>query len=92
MLATLEWVDWYNTERLHSACKYIPPKEYEENYYAQQLVPPPASFALQSSCGGGAIKTVPWAPPRSGLALSATRSQLGHDRRSGRKPRPKLPG
>ena len=36
MLATLEWVDWYNTERLHSACKYIPPKEYEENYYAQQ--------------------------------------------------------
>ena len=28
--------DWYNTERLHSACKYIPPKEYEENYYAQQ--------------------------------------------------------
>jgi transposase InsO family protein len=36
MLATLEWVDWYNTERLHSACKYIPPKEYEESYYAQQ--------------------------------------------------------
>ena len=33
MLATLEWVDWYNTERLHSACKYIPPKEYEESYY-----------------------------------------------------------
>ena len=30
MLATLEWVGWYNTERLHSACKYIPPKEYEE--------------------------------------------------------------
>ena len=36
MLATLEWVDWYNTERLHSACKYIPPKEYEENYYEHQ--------------------------------------------------------
>jgi putative transposase len=36
MLATLEWVDWYNTERLHSACKYIPPKEYEEDHYAQQ--------------------------------------------------------
>jgi putative transposase len=36
MLATLEWVDWYNTERLHSACKYIPPKEYEENYYERQ--------------------------------------------------------
>lgn len=36
MLATLEWVDWYNTERLHSACQYIPPKEFEENYYASQ--------------------------------------------------------
>jgi hypothetical protein len=36
MLATLEWVDWYDTERLHSACGYIPPKEHEENYYAQR--------------------------------------------------------
>jgi putative transposase len=36
MLAILEWVDWYNTERLHSACEYISPKEYEENHYAEQ--------------------------------------------------------
>jgi putative transposase len=36
MLATLEWVDWYNTERLHSACGYMPPKEFEENYYTRQ--------------------------------------------------------
>jgi putative transposase len=35
-LATLEWVAWYNGERLHSACGWIPPKEYEENYYARQ--------------------------------------------------------
>jgi putative transposase len=35
MLATLEWVSWYNTERLHSACGYVPPKEYEESYYAR---------------------------------------------------------
>jgi putative transposase len=28
-LATLEWVDWYNTERLHSACDRRPPAEYE---------------------------------------------------------------
>lgn len=35
MLATLEWVAWYNSERLHSACGYVPPKEYEEGYYAQ---------------------------------------------------------
>ncbi len=29
-LATLEWVDWYNHERLHSACGDAPPAEYEE--------------------------------------------------------------
>ena len=34
--ATMEWVAWYNSERLHSACGYIPPKEFEENYYDQQ--------------------------------------------------------
>jgi putative transposase len=33
-LATMEWVSWYNNNRLHSACGNIPPKEYEENYYA----------------------------------------------------------
>jgi putative transposase len=36
MLATLEWVAWYNAERLHSACGEIPPGEYEDNYYARQ--------------------------------------------------------
>ena len=36
MLASLEWVSWYNTERLHSACRYVPPKEFEESYYACQ--------------------------------------------------------
>ena len=34
--ATMEWVAWYNNDRLHSACSYIPPKEFEENYYDQQ--------------------------------------------------------
>lgn len=29
-LATLEWVDWYNHRRLHSACGDIPPAEYED--------------------------------------------------------------
>jgi len=28
-IATLEWVDWYNHERLHSACGRRPPVEYE---------------------------------------------------------------
>jgi putative transposase len=28
-LATLEWVDWYNHRRLHSACDGLPPVEFE---------------------------------------------------------------
>lgn len=33
--ATMEWVAWYSNERFHSACGYIPPKEFEESYYTQ---------------------------------------------------------
>ena len=32
-LATLEWVDWYNHRRLHSACGHVPPTEYEQDHY-----------------------------------------------------------
>jgi putative transposase len=33
MIATMDWVSWYNEDRLHSYCGDIPPKEYEEIYY-----------------------------------------------------------
>ena len=33
--ATLEWVQWYNTKRLHSAIGNVPPAEYEMMYYEQ---------------------------------------------------------
>ena len=34
-LATLLWVDWYNTSRLHGSIGDIPPIEYEQNYQQQ---------------------------------------------------------
>jgi len=34
-LATLGWVHWYNTERLHGYLDDVPPVEYEEAHYAQ---------------------------------------------------------
>jgi transposase InsO family protein len=32
--ATLTWVDWFNTRRLFGPIGYVPPAEYEANYYA----------------------------------------------------------
>lgn len=34
-LATLSWVHWFNNERLHSALNYVPPAEFETDYYRQ---------------------------------------------------------
>jgi putative transposase len=34
-LATLGWVHWFNTARLHSALNYLTPIEYEQDYYRQ---------------------------------------------------------
>jgi putative transposase len=34
-LATLSWVHWFNTGRLHSALDYVTPIEYETEYYRQ---------------------------------------------------------
>ena len=35
-LATLFWVDWYNTTRLHSSIDYLTPVAYEHAYWQQQ--------------------------------------------------------
>ena len=32
--ATLEWVDWFNNRRLLEPIGYVPPAEYEAQYYA----------------------------------------------------------
>lgn len=36
MLATMDWVSWYNEERIHSYCGDMPPKKFEEIYYKAQ--------------------------------------------------------
>ena len=33
--ATLDWVDWFNARRLLEPIGYVPPAEYEAQYYAQ---------------------------------------------------------
>ena len=34
-LQTALWVEWWNNRRLHSACGFVPPAEFEEAYYRQ---------------------------------------------------------
>ena len=36
--ATLAWVDWFNTRRLLEPIGYVPPAEYEAQYYRQAAV------------------------------------------------------
>ncbi|MBB5140553.1 transposase InsO family protein [Thermocatellispora tengchongensis] len=31
--ATMEWVAWYNTERVHSYCGNVPPAGYVETFH-----------------------------------------------------------
>jgi putative transposase len=48
-LATLSWVHWFNTNRLHSSFDYLPPIEYEDVYYRHndpRQQPPPGELAL----------------------------------------------
>ncbi len=39
MLATAQWVYWYNNQRLHSWCGDVPPLEFEEAYWQARLAP-----------------------------------------------------
>ena len=41
-LATAEYVEWFNTRRLHTAIGGVPPAEYEAAYYAQPQPEPEA--------------------------------------------------
>ena len=46
-LATLEWVNWFNKERLLEPIGHIPPAEFEEAYY-QNLEAPAAVAGLRA--------------------------------------------
>ncbi len=35
---TAAWVHWWDAQRLHTACAYVPPAEYEAAYWADQQV------------------------------------------------------
>lgn len=37
-IATAAWVEWYNTKRLHEACGYRPPAEFETLYETGDLI------------------------------------------------------
>lgn len=45
-LATLEWVTWFNTDRLHSYLGDLPPTEFEAAFYAAQQ-PDPIGVGIQ---------------------------------------------
>ncbi|MFI6357966.1 IS3 family transposase [Streptomyces sp. NPDC050743] len=41
--AIFQWVTWYNEERLHSALDYVPPAEYERDFWRSQERTPQAA-------------------------------------------------
>ncbi len=41
-LATAEYVEWFNTRRLHTGIGGVPPAEYEAAYYAKTQPQPEA--------------------------------------------------
>ncbi|MGW4411576.1 IS3 family transposase [Nonomuraea sp. NPDC004702] len=44
-LATAEWIDWFNHQRLHTAIGDVPPAEHEAVYYAQHQPQPAAGVS-----------------------------------------------
>jgi putative transposase len=40
-LATLEWVDWFNHRRLFRELGRVPPAEFEDRHYRQNISPDP---------------------------------------------------
>lgn len=52
-LATLTWVHWYNTERLHEYLDYLPPAEFEAEWQRNGPLYAPQSPATESGSSTG---------------------------------------
>ena len=52
-LATLSWVHWYNTERLHEYLGYVPPSEFEEMWAKANTSTTLCSSQSSANEGGG---------------------------------------
>jgi integrase-like protein len=48
-LAVVEWVGWYNHDRLHSALDHVPPAEYEALYARQDDASPSLMMSRDSN-------------------------------------------
>jgi putative transposase len=56
-LAVVEWVSWFNHDRLHESLSDIPPVEFEDTYLTNCSTTPPGSSQPDSSGSGTLTKT-----------------------------------
>jgi transposase InsO family protein len=68
--ATLTWVDWFNTRRLFGPIGYVPPAEYEAQYYDHLRGHATIAQPLDEGALGGSIGAAPMS-----LAPAADRLQ-----------------
>ena len=73
-LATLNWVHWFNTHRLHSSLGHVPPAEFETNHYRQiNSQPQPRPGRTRPSLNRGRFSQ------RGGRAGHGFRRDVDHD-------------
>jgi transposase InsO family protein len=60
--ATLDWVDWFNHRRLLEPIGYVPPAEYEAQYYERRRAPVTSADDLRARIleAASTIDRCPW--------------------------------